>query len=74
MILGRSCTINLVKTLQWQLYFFHSCNTFLDAAKRILERLGIQTSSFVKIPNFKANFLVFAIVMTFFYFETIGVH
>ena len=49
LIVGRSFTINLVKTLQQQLHFFHSCNTFLDAAKRILERLGIQTSLFVKI-------------------------
>ena len=46
-------------------------------AKRIIERLGIQTSSsFVYIPNIKANFLfVSGIYMAcFFYLETIGVN
>ena len=46
-----------------------------STAKRILERLGIQTSSsFVKIPNFKANFLFFGVCMArfFVYLETIG--
>ena len=41
-------------------------------AKRILERLGIQTSSsFVCIPEFKTNFLF--ICLFFFYLESIGV-
>ena len=34
-----------------------------STAKRILERLGIQTSSsFVCIPEFKANFLIFSFI------------
>ena len=45
-------------------------------AKRILERLGIQTSSSeVCIPEFKGNFLLFwHLYGLVFYLETIGVH
>ena len=55
-------------------------NSLSSAAKRKLERLGIQTSSsFVKIwkvciPEFKANFLFFwRLYGLVFYLESIGV-
>ena len=55
--------------------------TFLDSgdfpsltAKNILERLEVQTSLFVKIPEFKANLLFFwCLYGLVFYLETIGV-
>ena len=63
------------------LLFFFIWIEMYTTAKRILERLRIQTSSsFVKIwyvciPNFKANFLFFwRFYGLVFYLETIGVH
>ena len=51
------------------------CSNFNLTAKRILERHGIQTSSsFVCIPNFKANFFFFfGLYGLAFYLDTIGV-